>query len=224
MSEAEKSKQPKPISDVAKPGKSAPSDTSRSIITSRPIMQDPMVVDPDAGSDVETSTTKDVAPSTSSEKTIPTTREAKKVELKSDDTVAELAEKAKVEQEERQEAEAIKEAEQKEKAKEETSTEDKTDDKADTKDETDDKAPTDQPDLEAEATKQAEHEANVQKIIDSKKYSLPITTTEKRRSTRNIVLGILLALVLTLVWVDIALDASLFKIPGVKPVTHIFSN
>ena len=47
MSEAKK-KTAKPIADVSHPGKSAPSSTSKPVIvTNRPILKDPMMVDED---------------------------------------------------------------------------------------------------------------------------------------------------------------------------------
>jgi hypothetical protein len=39
-----------------------------------------------------------------------------------------------------------------------------------------------------------------------------------------VALGVVLAIVLALAWADIALDAGLIQINGVKPVTHFFSN
>jgi hypothetical protein len=87
--------------------------------------------------------------------------------------------------------------------------------------------PTDQPpkvDLEAEAKQQAEHDAAIQKLVDSKKYFLPINAVEKRRSKRFVAVGVLLSLLLLAAWADIAADAGLISVPGVKPVTHFFSN
>jgi outer membrane biosynthesis protein TonB len=78
--------------------------------------------------------------------------------------------------------------------------------------------------IEDEAAKQAEHDANIQKIVDSKKYFLPINSVEKRRSARFVALGIVLSLLLAVAWVDVALDAGLIHLGNVKPVTHFFSN
>ena len=77
---------------------------------------------------------------------------------------------------------------------------------------------------EAEASRKAERDANLQKIVDNKTYFLPINAVEKRKTKRIIVLGIVLSLVLAVAWVDVALDAGLIEIGGVKPVTHFFSN
>jgi hypothetical protein len=77
---------------------------------------------------------------------------------------------------------------------------------------------------EIEAAKQAEHDQTIQKMIDSKDYALPITNTEKRRSRRVVIFGAVLSIILLLAWVDIALDAGILHISGIKPVTHFFSN
>jgi hypothetical protein len=39
-----------------------------------------------------------------------------------------------------------------------------------------------------------------------------------------VLLGIVLAVVLAVAWVDVALDAGLIQLGSVKPVTHFFSN
>lgn len=76
----------------------------------------------------------------------------------------------------------------------------------------------------AEAAEQAEHDATVQKLVDGKQYFLPINAVEKRKSRRFILLGVVLSLVLAVAWVDVALDAGLIHISGLKPATHFFSN
>lgn len=76
----------------------------------------------------------------------------------------------------------------------------------------------------AEAAEQDKHDAAIQKMVDNKQYFLPINSVEKRRSKRVFVLGAIVSVLLILLWVDIALDASLIEIQGIKPVTHFFSN
>lgn len=76
----------------------------------------------------------------------------------------------------------------------------------------------------AEAEKQAKHDAEIEKLVNEKRYFLPINAVEKRRTKRFVILGIVLSLLLALAWVDVALDAGLIQIPGVKPFTHFFSN
>lgn len=76
----------------------------------------------------------------------------------------------------------------------------------------------------AEAAEHAKRDAAVQELIDSRKYELPINAVEKRKTKHFVVLGVLLAILLVLVWIDIAADAGLIHISGIKPVTHFFSN
>lgn len=77
---------------------------------------------------------------------------------------------------------------------------------------------------EAEDDKQAKHQAAIEKLVDSKKYYLPINTIEKRRSKHFAIVGILISLLLIVAWADVALDAGLIHVKGIKPVTHFFSN
>lgn len=72
--------------------------------------------------------------------------------------------------------------------------------------------------------KQAQHDEEIRKLSDSKKYYLPINAVEKRRSKHFVILGVVVSILLALLWIDIALDAAIIKIPAVKPVTHFFSN
>lgn len=78
--------------------------------------------------------------------------------------------------------------------------------------------------LNAEAEAKAKHDAAIQKLVDSKQYFLPINAVEKRRTKHFVILGVLLSILLLLAWGDIALDAGLIQVSGVKPVTHFFSN
>ena len=90
-------------------------------------------------------------------------------------------------------------------------------DKKQTKDQSNNQA-------ELELIEQEKHDAAIQKLIDSKKYELPINSVEQRRSKRVVVFGVALSLILIVAWADIALDAGLIHISGIKPVTHFFSN
>lgn len=83
--------------------------------------------------------------------------------------------------------------------------------------------PTEQ-ELNAEAEAKTKHDEIIQKLVDSKQYFLPINAVEKRKSRNFVILGVVLSLLLAMAWADIALDAGLVQIPGVKPVTHFFSN
>jgi len=82
------------------------------------------------------------------------------------------------------------------------------------------------PTVEAEnaaAAAAAKREAELQKLVESKKYVLPINSLEQRRTKRIVLLGLLLSLLLAAAWVDIALDAGLIHLSGLHPVTHFFS-
>ncbi|HSW85521.1 MAG TPA: hypothetical protein VLF79_02835 [Candidatus Saccharimonadales bacterium] len=76
----------------------------------------------------------------------------------------------------------------------------------------------------AEVEAQAKKDEAIDKLAETKQYYLPIDTVEKKRSRRVVALGIFLSLLLIVAWADIALDAGLIKIEGIKPVTHFFSN
>jgi hypothetical protein len=78
--------------------------------------------------------------------------------------------------------------------------------------------------VEDEEAIKAKADAELQKLVDSKKYFLPINSREKQRTKRLLALGVLLSLVLIAAWFDIALDAGLLHIEGVKPLTHFFSS
>jgi cytoskeletal protein RodZ len=204
MSEPEKSTTAKPIIDVEHPGKSAPADTSRSIITHRPILKDPMMIDENASTDSE-------------KKNEPKLISSSNIRLQPGNTVIEDKTPVKTETEAKPEPvpEPPPEPEVEVKADPEPDAEEKV--------ETETKKQA-EAEVEDEAAKQAEHEVNIQKVVDSKKYFLPINSVEKRRSARFVALGIVLSLLLAMAWVDVALDAGLIHLGGVKPLTHFFSN
>jgi hypothetical protein len=77
---------------------------------------------------------------------------------------------------------------------------------------------------EAEAAAQARHEAEIQQLVDSRQYELPIRTAEQRKSKRFVLLGAALAVILIVIWLDIALDAGIIKLGGLRAPTHFFSN
>jgi hypothetical protein len=214
---------PKPgakITDVAHPGTTAPSESSKPIIvTNRPILKDPMVVEKDK--DGETPAKK-----TAVEPKIKPLPEAKPEEAKPEST-AEATPEVKPDK-----PEPTAEAEPKPVS--DTKPETKPDEAAPETGKAgaaaDDKGTTDQnqkiPDAEMDAAAKAaaEHEGEIQKLVDSKKYFLPINAVEQRRSRRFVALGIILSLLLIVAWVDIALDAGLISLPAIKPATHLFSN
>jgi hypothetical protein len=75
----------------------------------------------------------------------------------------------------------------------------------------------------AQAEKAAK-EAEQQKVIDSKKYFLPINTVQLRRNKFRAVLLFLIVVALAAVLFDISLDAGFLKINGVNSLTHFFSS
>jgi hypothetical protein len=176
-------KTPRP--DVDKPGKSAPPATSKPVIVSnRPLLKDPMVVDEEAVSENEATEKEELAHSTG-----PKLKPLKEPATTSTDT------------------------------KENQPAEDETPPtENDTKPQPEPKPGHDT------GPNQTKHGADIQKLIDSRKYELPINAVEKRKTKRFVVLGVFLAILLALAWADIALDAGLVKVSGIKPVTHFFSN
>lgn len=232
------------IIDVNRPGKSAPSDSSKAIIVNnRPILQDPMVVEDGSEADKAAAgrPPKTIAAKADKPATPPADDAAKPQtaakSVGSDDSKASepAAETASVkvtaagppastaetptdaDKAAKSSAPADKPSAEPpaEKAKEAG---DKDDDAQSTAGETDSR------ESEVAAQQAAKHQAEIEKLTDSKKYYLPINTIEKRRSRRFVVLGTLLSLLLILAWADIALDAGLIHVNGVKPVTHFFSN
>lgn len=228
---AEAKKPVKPIVDVAHPGTTAPSATSKPVITKRSILQDPMVTAsndgagagakpsaPELSNDNQPVTGEVEKAVTSKAKIItPTvTTEEPELETKPADVQPETkpepaAETSKAEPEAKPEAVP---------AATETPKADQPSEEAASTD-VPDKAAVDE---EAAAKAEAEHDAAIQKLVDSHNYFLPINALEKRKSKRFVALGILLALLLTVAWVDIALDAGLIQLGSIKPVTHFFSN
>ena len=218
MADSKKSNSKK-VMDVAHPNQSAPAGNSKSVIVNnRPIMKDPMFVeDADEKSDKKPDAMA-TKPTNVVIKPVTETDNEPDDEKK---TISVLAEEAASKKESVSEDEAKDEA-------------DADADKPKTETEYPGLAPDDKPktksddeianEEELELAKQEKHEAEIQKLIDSKKYELPINSIEQRKSKRVVILGIALSLVLMLAWADIALDASLIQINGIKPLTHFFSN
>lgn len=190
----------KPIIDIAHPGKSAPSATSKPVIvTNRAILKDPMMADqgnqePDLP-DKEAAPT--LAPSRSGRPNLKPTAVASEDTSATEPSSDPTPEPAKLS------------------PAEDAATAD--DDEATAAGQTEQQ-------LAAEDEAHAKHEAEIQKLIDAKQYFLPINAVEKRRSKRVVLLGVIVSLLLALAWADIALDAGLIQINGVKPATHFFSN
>ncbi len=253
MAEAKRSQ--KRVNDVTHPDKTAPTPSSKPVlVTNRPMLKDPMVVDDSPlSADLETAPLlrangkKSTSKSKPSSEKVLTPPETVSHDAEPDDKstepevmrdsgkdqphATESAEKAEVtaglsvdhiEKPEKTIAELAAEGKQKADQSAENSVE--------TSSDTDDadggvvKQPADKTDPALEQAEQEQHDAGVQKLIDGKQYFLPINAVEKRRTKRVVLLGVVLSLVLALVWVDVALDASLIKVSGLKPLTHFFSN
>jgi hypothetical protein len=240
------------IIDVQHPGKSAPTPSSKPIIvTNRPILKDPMVIE-EKGDGLEEKSAgakteeKPSQPMVQSGATIKPPEEAKD-DVKVVDGVSEtpFEEAAAVEPEpkpkdttepavettddtpaalvEETEPDTAAEADQvKESSTEATSLTENTGPSDDHVKQDDQLSPDEA--MQAEVTAQAQHEAALEKLAESKKYYLPIKTTETRRSRQVVITGILLSLVLVALWIDVALDAGLIHLNGVQPLTHFFSN
>jgi hypothetical protein len=234
------------MDDVAQPGTSAPSASSRPvIITNRPILKDPMVVDVDTeAKEADEAEAPAGAPTRNSGKlagTAPLLKSDKKTEKAADPAPEAQPEEdpdpapEKVEVRTKTQAgsktEPVPEANPPaEAAPEKTETEEIPEEQPEKQStEVEEDAPeTAEPGASAitedEAKAQTEHDVAIAKLIESKKYFLPINSVEKRRSKRFITLGILLSLLLIIAWVDIALDAGLVQFNGIKPLTHFFSS
>lgn len=74
---------------------------------------------------------------------------------------------------------------------------------------------------EAEA-KMAQHAAEIAQLIKEEKYVLPINVKEKRK-VRFIVIGGIVAILLAVVWLDVALDAGIISDSFNLPHTHFFA-
>lgn len=201
MADSKKPTPGKPIADVAHPGQSAPSTSSRPVIvTNRPLLKDPMVVAEDTETEVKTIEAE--AKKTDKAATI-TAPDQPKIEPP-ETHVTESSEKLEKDEAETKPDETV--------AKDEP------------KDSTVESTPDPTAEIEAEAKKQAEHDDTIQKLVDSKQYFLPINTVEKRRSKRFVALGMLVSLLLIMAWVDIAADSGILTVAAGLPHTHLFSN
>jgi hypothetical protein len=188
---------PKIIADIAHPGTSAPSSNSKSVIvTNRSMLEDPMVNKPSAIPDLA----ENEKPATQDPKT--------KVEIKPIEE-PEAAEEKVDKSEEKVTQPKVEDSIV------ETNNSESTDQIAPNEKAIDDK-------LKAEEIEKTKRDSAIQSLIVSKQYFLPINAVEYRRTKRFIVGGILFSFMLALVWVDIALDAGIIKLGGIKALTHLF--
>jgi hypothetical protein len=66
--------------------------------------------------------------------------------------------------------------------------------------------------------------AEEEKIVASKQYYLPIKDAKQRRGNSRAVLWLVLALLATLVWLDLVLDAGVAHLGGLHALTHFFTD
>jgi hypothetical protein len=234
-----------PIMDVAHPGQSAPAANSKSVIvSSRPMMKDPMMVDGASDTDevdrlveadrpIEKATPR-VEPLATPDAAADKDESDKPAEPDSSGTSDKLPVPAtgksdKTSDNEGKDSPASKppaaktdktgEGQPAEAAAPDVAEVEATGDK-DTA--IDDKATQDTKAAEAAADQVAKHQAAIDKLADSQQYYLPINSVEKRRSQRFIGLGILLSLLLVVAWADVALDAGLISLSNI-PHSHFFA-
>lgn len=245
----------KKVFDVARPGKSSASPTSKPIIiTNRPVLKDPMMASGPAGvPPVEDkpvpskpSTRIKIAPLSDDLET-PSDPAAEDTAQKEPEAVPEAPADAEVPEASLADEGAETESPAEETASaEETTKSDKKEPDAAPEDEAKPQAEQTEPEVALEddseedpdqpsaqradqkedeevARKEAERQAEVQKVIMSRKYYLPIDAVGKRRAKRYVILGIVLIVILIAVWADIALDSGMFHVHGIKPLTHFFN-
>lgn len=255
---------PKPpkVMDVARPGKSAPSASSRPIIvTNRPLIkQDPMVLEPSDGQEAPAAVSRigkpiriepidanaddltsvvPVKPQTKSE--VPVEVRDAKLSLKPLSDSAKGTEPAPSREPQAQpagntapEPPAVPAPATPEPTLPQPVAPAASTAPADAPASTDgQEAPSDDKQLAAskgleDAKKKEEDEkaariAEQEKIIDSKKYYLPISSARDGRDLHLALLLLLAVAVLGLVWLDIALDAGIIHVNGLHALTHFFN-
>lgn len=223
MAESKKSSSKK-IIDVSHPGKTPPSSSGKPVIvTNRPILQDPMVVT-DAPQEEQPGAPPVTAPTTARIKITPLTDDSSEKDTPAEKpskekTIAQLAEEAEKRSAEKAAPTPEPPAPEAQPEKAEPSKEEPASLDAPLPDK---KKPAKTDEDEAEAKKK--REAELEKLVENKKYYLSINSVEKRRTKRAITIGVVLCLLLGAVWLDVALDAGILKLQGVKPLTHFFSN
>lgn len=192
------------IIDVARPNETAPSDTSVPVIVNnRPILRDPMMANESQSID---------KPATETPKLSPT---ATKINIQplgyKEDEVVNTEDKGK-------ESDKVELVPAEEVV---PSTQDQSENLISVENQAETKTEEEKNVIESE--EQAKYDADLQELVVSKKYYLPINTVQKRRTKRFVAIGIGVTILLVVIWIDIALDAGLIKIGGLKALTHIFS-
>lgn len=75
---------------------------------------------------------------------------------------------------------------------------------------------------EEEQKRLQEREAQIDQLVGTGKYFLPINAVEKRKNRRVVLAGIVLCVLLAVVWYDVALDAGIVSNILKLPHTHFF--
>ncbi|MDL2341857.1 MAG: hypothetical protein QFB87_02135 [Patescibacteria group bacterium] len=210
MAKAKPKAAAKPIVDVTHPNDSLPAANSKSvIITSRPLMRDPMIAPPATSETAAASGAPAAKPglaSVSHERTIaPPSSSAAVTEAKPADDVTPPTDASP--------EPAV--APATEPAATNVTTEEADAENTDT---------TVNPDaVEAqEVDEDLERQAAIQKLVDSQAYFLPVNNLELKRTRLLTALGVIVILLLGVAWTDMALDAGLVKVANV-PHSHFFT-
>ena len=192
------------IIDVARPNETAPSDTSVPVIVNnRPLLRDPMMANESQSIDKPATETPELSPT------------ATKINIQplgyKEDEVVNTEDKGK-------ESDKVELVPAEEVV---PSTQDQSENLISVENQAETKTEEEKNVIESE--EQAKYDADLQELVVSKKYYLPINTVQKRRTKRFVAIGVGVTILLVVIWIDIALDAGLIKIGGLKALTHIFS-
>ena len=192
------------IIDVARPNETAPSDTSVPVIVNnRPLLRDPMMANESQSIDKPAAETPKLSPT------------ATKINIQplgyKEDEVVNAEDKGK-------ESDKVELVPAEEVV---PSTQDQSENLISVENQAETKTEEEKNVIESE--EQAKYDADLQELVVSKKYYLPINTVQKRRTKRFVAIGVGVTILLVVIWIDIALDAGLIKIGGLKALTHIFS-
>ncbi len=209
---AEAKSNSKQIMDVARPGTSAPSATSKPVLVSnRPMLKDPTITkETEQASDVPDKESSSRGPEKGQLVVKPLEPTEDKPKVTKDD-----------------EKSAVPDAEPAEEpAPSQPIEADDTVETRDSLDSEEEESPAQQTDAEADAAAKelAKHDEEIEKLTESKRYYLPINAVNDQKTKRFIIMGAVLSLILIVVWLDIALDAGLIKLSGIKAVTHFFQS
>ena len=228
------SSKPDKVFDVAKPGKTAAGASGRPLIVGhRTLMQDPMVKDSDdidtpptaPEIDTEDKPSGGAPTSTLSSKIMkPSPTKVEPVNAKEPETKVEVETDGKPPSEEPESEPAAEDtapAREEAKPAEENAEASASSDSATVNTVAGQvaKKQQDQKEQEAEIAKTAE----IEKLIDDKKYYVPIGEKKRKRSMRHILLGIVLVLVLGFLLVNVLMEVGIIHIYNIQPPLKIIN-